>query len=385
LEGKEPVHLVSLFKHFIVLWGGVASGFRSVNAQENNNKPSYNADGNALFLVKSTRADITRAFQTEFSASSLCSDDAFVVQTPSHFYVWLGKGASAAERTAAPGIASFLATLSPSSASRQTVVVEERSEPEALWEALGGKTTYLESRQADTHDVEPRLLYCKWIGRLLVEDIVCFAQSDLHSDECYILDVGSTLFVWIGNMSEPDERAATLKFADTYLVRSRGEGHRDEVSIVTVREGNEPRLFTSNFPVWRVSEHKGAWVDPYEEKLRQLEDEKKAAEQKRQAEDKKKFEVHETAKKQAEEPAPKKAETAPAASTVSTAGGKVVIPYEKLRTDSGVPLPDGLDASSRQNYLSDAEFVQVLGMPRDEFDALKLWRQQAIKKEKKLF
>ena len=43
-------------------------------------------------------------------------------------------------------------------------------------------------------------------------------------------------------------------------------------------------------------------------------------------------------------------------------------------------LPAGLDATRKEQYLSDEEFVKAFSMPRDEFYALKPWKQAQLKK-----
>ncbi|XP_037085557.1 supervillin-like, partial [Pollicipes pollicipes] len=49
------------------------------------------------------------------------------------------------------------------------------------------------------------------------------------------------------------------------------------------------------------------------------------------------------------------------------------------------PLPDGVDPVRLEAYLSDAEFAEVLKMPRDKFNELPAWRKKDLKKEADLF
>ena len=48
-------------------------------------------------------------------------------------------------------------------------------------------------------------------------------------------------------------------------------------------------------------------------------------------------------------------------------------------------LPAGVDASQRQNYLSDAEFQSVFGMDKAAFEKLPGWKKTAAKKKADLF
>lgn len=49
------------------------------------------------------------------------------------------------------------------------------------------------------------------------------------------------------------------------------------------------------------------------------------------------------------------------------------------------PLPDGVDPTKLEIYLSDDDFVELLSMTKYEFQQLPLWKQNATKKEKGLF
>ena len=52
---------------------------------------SYDVDGTRLFHVRGTNEFNTRAVQVEEVASSLNSNDCFVLETPKCTYVWYGK------------------------------------------------------------------------------------------------------------------------------------------------------------------------------------------------------------------------------------------------------------------------------------------------------
>ena len=61
-------------------------------------------------------------------------------------------------------------------------------------------------------------------------------------------------------------------------------------------------------------------------------------------------------------------------------------PYEVLKvTSPGQALPPGVRAEERELSLSDAEFAAVMGMPREGFTALPLWKRKALKQKAMLF
>ena len=55
--------------------------------------------------------------------------------------------------------------------------------------------------------------------------------------------------------------------------------------------------------------------------------------------------------------------------------------YEKLKGQ----FPKGVDPTRKEAYLTEEQFVQVMGMSSDSFNALKKWKQTEIRKAKELF
>jgi outer membrane biosynthesis protein TonB len=51
----------------------------------------------------------------------------------------------------------------------------------------------------------------------------------------------------------------------------------------------------------------------------------------------------------------------------------------------GETKPAGIDPTKKEAYLSDAEFKEVMGVTRENFTTMAKWKQQNLKKEKKLF
>lgn len=59
-----------------------------------------------------------------------------------------------------------------------------------------------------------------------------------------------------------------------------------------------------------------------------------------------------------------------------------VYPLEMLRER---PLPEGVDPTRLERYLSPEEFENALGMSLDEFKEVPTWKQSKMKKEAGLF
>ena len=129
-QGKEPLHFVRCFHGRMVIHsGGKASGFKNKGDED-----SYDEDGVALYHVKGFGgADSTKAAQVAEVATSLNSGDCFVLLTPAAAFLWAGNGANETEKATAQAVCGVLKQ------GRKLQEVAEGGEPDAFWEALGGK------------------------------------------------------------------------------------------------------------------------------------------------------------------------------------------------------------------------------------------------------
>lgn len=72
--------------------------------------------------------------------------------------------------------------------------------------------------------------------------------------------------------------------------------------------------------------------------------------------------------------------------TMISSEGTVVVSYEALKNISdALKLPPGVDPLSREQSLSDDEFVKVFGMDKDSFNSLPGWKRTKLKKDTGLF
>ena len=129
VQGKEPLHFIRCFDGLMVVHsGGKASGFKNKQAED-----TYDTDGTSLYHVRGVDEFDTRAVQVAEKASSLNSGDSFVLLTPTTMYVWKGTGANEAEHAVAMKLSNKLV------GKRETKSIAEGEEPDAFWDALGGK------------------------------------------------------------------------------------------------------------------------------------------------------------------------------------------------------------------------------------------------------
>lgn len=71
-------------------------------------------------------------------------------------------------------------------------------------------------------------------------------QTDLEEDDIFILDVYTSIFVWVGSEANEQEKKRAPEIAAEYLKASGGV-HQQDTPIITVHSGNEPMLFTCAF------------------------------------------------------------------------------------------------------------------------------------------
>jgi advillin len=383
VQGKEPNDFLSLFKgRMVVHEGGVASGFKNKKDAD-----SFDTDGISLFHVKGTTTDNTRAVQVAETASSLNSCDAFVLLTEPTMFVWSGRGATADESAYASAIAELL------KGSRSVEHLKEGEEPEAFWAALGGKGEYPQAGEPDAPHAAPRLFEISDAsGVITVEEIFDFAQEDLRGDNIHLLDVYSAVFVWVGSEATAREKSSAFELAQKFIA-SATDGRDADTPVIRVDQGQEPPTFTAHFLGWDSSKTQ-AFEDPYE----------KARAAATAANPAKAAPAAAAAPASAASPAkhdgpkhdsainkasavPAQTSAAPkAAPSVAPPSGNYADPATKKYTyDELLARPDDVDPSQREQYLSDAEFLKVIGVPRAEFNAFKKWKMDEKKKAVKLF
>ncbi|XP_036152685.1 advillin isoform X7 [Myotis myotis] len=172
--GKEPRHFMAIFKGKLVIFEGGTS--RKGNAEPD---PPVR-----LFQIQGNDKSNTKAVEVPAFASSLNSNDVFLLRTQAEHYLWYGKGSSGDERAMAKELAGILCN------GTEDTVAEGQETPE-FWDLLGGKTPYASHKrlQQEALDVQPRLFECSnKTGRFIVTEITEFTQDDLNPSDVMLLD-----------------------------------------------------------------------------------------------------------------------------------------------------------------------------------------------------
>ncbi|XP_014743582.1 PREDICTED: villin-1 [Sturnus vulgaris] len=345
--GKEPAHLMAIFKGKMVVYSGGTSRAGSTAPT-----PSTR-----LFQVHGTNEYNTKAFEVPVRASSLNSNDVFVLKTPSCCYLWYGKGCSGDEREMAKTVADIISKM-------EKPVIAEGQEPPEFWLALGGKSQYASSKrlQEENPSVSPRLFECSnKTGTFLATEIIDFTQDDLEESDVYLLDTWDQIFFWIGKDANESEKEAAAVMAQEYL-RSHPSGRDLDTPIIVVKQGYEPPTFTGWFLAWDPLN----WDDrkSYETLRAELGDESSLGQLTSVL---------------------TSTQEVFTASTTLVPSKREIFPLDVLVNTSAEDLPRGVDPSRKEDHLSDEDFQAAFGMNRYAFSSLPLWKQQKLKKDKGLF
>lgn len=164
-----------------------------------------------------------------------------------------------------------------------------------------------------------------------------------------ILDTYREVFVWIGKGANTEEKKKSLETAISYIKTDSSGRTVESTVFATVKQGMEPPNFTGHFLAWNPNKWSGGQT---------YEDMKKAL------------------------------VTGGAELTGSVAAelAKFTVttkyPFSVLTTD---PLPEGVDATQKDQYLLDEEFVPRFGITRAEFNALPAWKKSNARRKAGLF
>ncbi|XP_078062068.1 villin-1-like [Mustelus asterias] len=344
--GKEPQHLFAIFKGKLLVFEG-----SYIDAEKEQDAPMH------LFQVRGENEYNTKTFEVPARSASLNSNDVFVLKTSDRCFLWYGKGCSGDEREVAKSVADIISRKDKQS-------VYEGQEPADFWVSLGGKGPYANGKrlQEEFDAIVPRLFECSnQTGCFVATEIGDFTQEDLDDSDVMLLDTWEEIFLWIGKGANENEKKNSIVIAQEYFDTHPCKRDTD-TPIVIVKQGFEPPTFTGWFMGW----DQFLWNDgKYEEMKTELDDPQVIDEL---MEDLKKIQFSISYE------------------GVSSGTGPLrTYPAEQLINKQPEELPEGLDATRKEEYLSDEDFQMIFNTSRMKFNAMPEWKQRNLKKEKGLF
>lgn len=207
VEGFESVEFVPgcFPKGIQYMDGGIASGFRHV--EPNSYKPR-------LFQVRKNGSSV-RNFQVPLARSSLNQGDAFILDTGAIVYTWFGDECSGFEKNKAGAFASNIVT------SREGKSKKVDDLDDHFWELLGGEGDIgpaIERAPVDSAKEPTRMYVISDADSVVRETEITPATKDaLNSDDAFLVDAGSTVYVWIGKGASKREQTQAMSYAMKHI------------------------------------------------------------------------------------------------------------------------------------------------------------------------
>ncbi|KYN32244.1 Supervillin [Trachymyrmex septentrionalis] len=366
VQGHEPAAFLNLFSGRMV----VHSGKKSEKKCEKRWR---------LYICRGTLETETFLIEIPCSTRQLRSRGSFILLNTENakLYIWHGSNSLRHIRNALKA-ANKLKESRPEEIGLsnknniEICEVQESMEPEEFSNALGGinKKLYWLLETAEIQDHTPKLYHLSSVSKKFrATEILCpyradlptpfpFSQDDLYQANqpaLFLLDDKNVIWIWQGWWPDSEtedqsgsktvrwqaERRAAMKIAIRYWRETRN-AQTTNLPIYLIWAGLEPLQFTNLFPEWT-----------YRDDVAELniEDGRNSGEV-------------------------LTVENELARLTQST-----YPPAQLLQR----PLPDGVDPTRLELYLSQQHFQELLGMSKEEFQQLPVWKQVNLKKDIGLF
>ncbi|KAL7092879.1 hypothetical protein ACP275_11G009200 [Erythranthe tilingii] len=243
LQGHESDKFLSYFRPCIIpLEGGVASGFK---------KPEEEEFETRLYICRGKR--VVRLKQVPFSRSSLNHDDVFILDSKNKIYQFNGANSNIQERAKALEVIQFLKEKYHEGKCDVAIVDDGKLQAESdsgeFWILFGGFAP-IGKRVATEDDVIPEKtspqLYSIIDGQVKTVDGE-LSKSALENNKCFLLDCGAEVFVWVGRVTQVDERKAAIQITEDFLA---SQNRPKSTHITRLIQGYETRSFKSSFDSW---------------------------------------------------------------------------------------------------------------------------------------
>ncbi|KAJ6809051.1 villin-2 [Iris pallida] len=245
LQGHESDKFLSYFKPCIIpLEGGVASGFK---------KPEEESFETRMYICRGKR--VVKLKQVPFARSSLNHDDVFILDTENKIYQFNGANSNIQERAKALEVIQHLKEQYHEGKCDVAIIDDGKLEAESgsgeFWVFLGGFAPIgrkAVSEEDATIETTPGKLYSINDGQLNLEEGIP-TKSMLENHKCYLLDCGAEIFVWVGRVTQVEERKSASKAAEEFIIN---ENRPKTTRITQLIQGYETQYFRSNFESWPV-------------------------------------------------------------------------------------------------------------------------------------
>jgi gelsolin len=243
VQGNESKKFLDLFNKMTILEGGVDSGFHKVKPE--NYKPR-------LLHVTGYKQHV-QVYQVPIKHESLNNCDSFVLDAGLTLFQFNGEKSSAWEKRKANAIIDELQAARHGKVKSTYIIdgIKDKGNPliEQFWGYFGGKPNQIKEQEEmkEKPEIEPSIQHVSnATGRMVCEEVARgkLDKKVLNSDDCFIVDCGVAVYVWVGKGSNALEKREAMNFAVQYL---KNQGRDSDVPIARVQEEKEPAEFWQAF------------------------------------------------------------------------------------------------------------------------------------------
>eukprot|EP01088_Endostelium_zonatum_P015705 TRINITY_DN3976_c0_g1_i1.p1 TRINITY_DN3976_c0_g1~~TRINITY_DN3976_c0_g1_i1.p1 ORF type:complete len:958 (+),score=190.54 TRINITY_DN3976_c0_g1_i1:318-2876(+) len=196
----------------------------------------------------------------EMKADSLNEEDCFILDSGFKIWVWVGGSAGLVKLSKGTEMAYMINAENKSKGDIIILKGEKREKKSAkveeFWKLLGGRPSGEVSVKANPDRVNEFIESVMLYEVCLVEDTwetvpiedFPLRKQILKTDECYILDASSEIFIWCGKNSNFDKKNNAMLLAEDTLAMV--PDRPSWTPLTRISEGNELVLFKSKFVDW---------------------------------------------------------------------------------------------------------------------------------------
>lgn len=242
VQGCETEKFLSYFKPCIIPLKGAF-----FSSSENNQ--TYQVS-----LLRCEGEHAAHVTEVPFSRSSLSHNAVFILDTERKVFLFCGSNTSIQERSKALEVVRYIIDHRHDGRCEIANIedgkfVNDRNSGE-FWGLFGGYGP-LTKDTPGTNKIQEILplrdLY--WInkGKLVQVEGTCLAKETLNSYKCFMLDIGSDIFVWMGRNTLVTERKMCIPAAEDFI---HSQDRPKETRITFMTEGSETAQFKCCFDSW---------------------------------------------------------------------------------------------------------------------------------------
>ncbi|CAN4123769.1 unnamed protein product [Withania somnifera] len=238
-EGYEPLQFFVIFQSFIVYKGGLSEGYKKHLVEKELADDTYKEDGVALFRVQGTGPDNMQSIQVEPVASSLNSSYCYILHSGSSVFTWTGNLTTSEDQEL---VERQLDLIKPDMQSKLQKKGQNLSNSGKYWV----ENLNILARRLD--GMLRVILICFRASSQKVTEIYNFNQDDLMTEDIFILDCHSDIYIWVGQQVEYKNKMQALPIGEKFLEYDfLMEKLSHQAPIYIVMEGSEPPFFTRHF------------------------------------------------------------------------------------------------------------------------------------------